>query len=98
MGTQANCRLYQWLAIAFAVIFVLEVLHVRVTVDWFGPMAIIATTTNFLRTSTWSPGTYMLPLAIGGALWRMRRPGASSLGYTAAAIGMGIALFVLSVR
>jgi len=94
MGSRSGERLYTWLATAFAVTSGLEMLHVLVTVEWSGPLSGIADSESFLRPATWPPAAHLLPLAIGVALWLMRRGAAGRLGYAACVAGMGAALFV----
>src|SRR5260370_2714874 len=64
MGEHAGRTFAKWLAVSFAATFVLELVHVLVTVEWFGPLAPIAAAKGFLRPSTWPPATHLLPLGV----------------------------------
>ena len=94
MGEHAGKLFAKWLAVSFAATFVLELVHVLVTVEWFGPLAPIAQAKGFLRPSTWPPTTHLAPLGVGAALWRLRRGGTGVLGFALVMAALGAALFV----
>lgn len=88
MGRRAELPFPKWLAVGFAATFLLEFIHVMVTVEWSGALAPIAQAASFLRPSTWPPSTHVLPIAIAGAVLLARRGRRGVLGY---------ALFVAAV-
>src|SRR5258708_6717374 len=73
VGTRIGRPFPRWIAIGFAATATLEFLHVIVTVEWSGFLAPIAATRGFLRPATWPPAAHVLPVAVGGAIWLMRR-------------------------
>ena len=95
MGQHIGRPFPKWLAACFAVTFVLNLIHVLVTVEWSGPFAAIAQARGVLRPATWSPSTHVLPLGFGLALWRLRRGDAGVLGFGLFMAGLGAALFTL---
>ncbi len=93
MGARARQAFPKWLAIGFAVTSVLELIHVLVIVEWAGPFSPIAAAA-YLRPATWPPDAYALPIAIGFALWRLRRGSNDLLSYAGAVIALAIGLFL----
>jgi len=61
-----------WLSASFGVTSLLELIHVMVTVDWWGSLASLAELTGFLRPSTWPPAAHILQIGIGLAIARLR--------------------------
>jgi PAS domain S-box-containing protein len=98
MGEHVGRPFPKWLAISFAMTFVLELVHVLVTVEWFGPLAVISAAKGFLRPATWPPAAHLLPIGIGGALWRLRRGSVGVLGYALAIAGVGAGLLAIFQR
>jgi PAS domain S-box-containing protein len=94
MGEHANRPFAKWLAVSFGATFALELVHVLVTVEWFGPLAPIAQAKGILRPSTWPPTTHLLPLGVGAALWRLRRGDKGVLGFALVVAALGVALFI----
>jgi signal transduction histidine kinase/ActR/RegA family two-component response regulator len=84
MGTRVERPFARWIAIGFAATAVLEFLHVIVTVEWSGFLAPIAAARSFLRPATWPPAAHVLPVAVGGAIWLMRRGSTGVLGFVLA--------------
>jgi hypothetical protein len=82
----------RWLAIAFAVTFLLESIHVVVTVDWHGPLAVITQMQDFLRPATWPPAAHILPVGIAGAIWLRHRGQTGTLGYAIIMVTVGVIL------
>jgi two-component sensor histidine kinase len=95
MGQYAGNSFPKWLAVTCAVTFVLAIIHVLVTVEWSGELAVIGQSKGFLRPATWPPGTHLLPIGAGWALWRKRR-GVSNgvLSYALVIIALAVGLFV----
>ena len=73
MGQHAGSSFPKWLGIAFAASCVLAIIHVLITVEWSGPLAMIARSRSFLRPATWPVSVHLLPIGLGWALWRMQR-------------------------
>jgi PAS domain S-box-containing protein len=95
MGAHAERPFPKWLAVAFAATFLLNLVHVLVTVEWSGPLAAIAQSKGVLRPATWPPSTHLLPLAIAAALWRLRRGSVGVAGYALAIVALAAALFAV---
>ncbi len=98
MGVHTGRPFAKWLAVCFAVTFVLNTVHVLVTVEWSGPLSAIAQSKGVLRPATWPPSTHLLPIGVGLALWRLRRNGTGVLAYAATIVVLAVALFVLFQR
>ena len=90
-------RLPRMIALSFAFTSAMEWLHAFVGVDWSGPLAPIREAAQTLRPATWPPSSYLLPLALGGAVgWGRRERALSCWGFAGvlAALDLGlIALF-----
>jgi hypothetical protein len=84
MGTRTDRSFPRWIAIGLAATALLEFLHVIVTVEWSSFLAPIATARIFLRPATWPPAAHVLPVAVGCAIWLMRRGSSSVLGFALA--------------
>jgi hypothetical protein len=95
MGVHAKNQLPQWFAISFAVTGLLELVHVLVTVEWFGPLAVIKEAQSFLRPATWPPAAHLLPIGMSWALWRRQRGNVGIWGYTLALVALGAMLFAI---
>jgi PAS domain S-box-containing protein len=93
MGGRLGQPFPRWLALGFAMTFLLEFVHVMVTIEWFGFLAPTAETEGFLRPSTWPPAALVLPIGVGGSLWLLRRGEDAVLKPALALIAMGAALF-----
>lgn len=73
MGTRTGASFVNQLALAFAATFLLELVHVLVTVEWAGPFAAAVHMHDYLRPVTWPPAAYCLPIGIAGAIWLQQR-------------------------
>jgi PAS domain S-box-containing protein len=94
MGQHAGSSFLKWLGITFAATCVLAIIHVLVTVEWSGPLAMIARLRSFLRPATWPPATHLLPIGVGWALWRMwRGVTGRTFSYAVGIIVLGAGLF-----
>jgi PAS domain S-box-containing protein len=93
-GRHAGEAFPKWLAITFAAAFALAVVHVLVTVEWSGALAVVARFKGFLRPATWPPATHLLPIGIGWALWRKRRRVTGEMhGYALGIVVLATGLF-----
>lgn len=98
MGARTGRSFSKQLSIAFAATFVLEAIHVLVTVEWSGPLAMAVRMQHILRPTTWPPPAHALPIGIAGAIWlaRNRRDDVIVYAIAMALIGGGLlALFHL---
>lgn len=95
IGARAKRPFPLWLAVAFAITALLELVHVGVTLGWSGALAQIAEARGFLRPSTWPPSAHFLPIGIVGAIWMMRRDAKGVLSFGVVMAIIGLALFEL---
>jgi PAS domain S-box-containing protein len=91
-GEHAAGDIPRRLAIAFLATGAMELVHVLVTVEWSGPLAVIAADRGVLRPATWPPPTHLLPLGVIGALvWpRSGRTGLATFALTAVAAAVAL--------
>jgi GAF domain-containing protein len=94
MGRRIDRPFPRWLSIGLAVTFVLQSVHVMVTVDWTGALAPVVEMHHFLRPVTWPPAAHLLPIGVAGAIWLMQRGHNDTLGYAIVMIGVGAGLSV----
>jgi PAS domain S-box-containing protein len=95
IGMQVRRPLPKWLAISFALTFLLELAHVLVTAEWFGALAPLAQARGFLRPATWPPAAYVPPIGVGCALWLFRRGKTGTLGFALVMVALSAVLFVV---
>lgn len=98
MGRHVGRPLPIWLAIGFAITSLLELIHVLVVVEWpHAPagLATISASAEVLRAATWAPAAYLLPIAIGGSLWLLRREKAQTLGFAVTVLAVAGALLAI---
>ena len=81
MGRHVGRPFLIWLATGFAVTSLLELIHVLAIVDWSGGVATASDPSSALRPVTWAPAAYILPIAVGGSIWLLRRQKANTLGF-----------------
>ncbi len=93
-GEHSESELAKRLALAFAATCLLELIHVLVTVEWFGSLSPIAAAKTVLRPSTWPPAAHLLPLAAIAALFWRARGGLSLAAFALLTIALGATLFV----
>ena len=96
MGAHTKSGFVKWLSVGFGLTFALELAHVLVSVDWGGVLAPITSARDRLRPATWPPSVYLLPVAVGGALWRLPRDRGGVAGFAAATLllaGLLVLLF-----
>lgn len=94
MGRHTKSSFVRWLAVAFGLTFTLDIAHALVSVDWGGMLSPIASARPQLRPATWSPSAYLLPLAVAGALWRLRGGGGRLWIFAAATLVLAALLFL----
>lgn len=79
-----------WLSISFGIVAILALLHVAVSVDWFGVLSPVSDAASFLRPATWPPAVHALPVGVALAISPWCRPRLQ--GWFA----IGLALFSLA--
>lgn len=92
MGARVEQPLLKRLAIAFGATFILEFLHVLVTVEWSGSLAYVTELREFFRPATWPPAAHILAIGILAAIWSSRR---GRIGMPAFALFMAIVAVLL---
>jgi PAS domain S-box-containing protein len=99
IGKRAQMPLTNWLARCFAVTFIAELLHVAVTLDWFGSLGVIAQAQLVLRPTTWPIAAYLLAVGTAVTLWmshrNVRTKQHGELPLLLALLGLGGLLFVM---
>ncbi len=84
-----------WFALGFGVTSVVEGVHALVSVEWSGALSAIVAAENTLRPATWPLAAYVLPIAIGSAVWLLRHTQWAASGFALALLGLSAALFPL---
>lgn len=82
------------LGIAFALAAATELLHALIGIEWQGKWAWINATSQVLRPATWPPSTYLLPLAMGLALWAEQKK-IALLPFTSGLLLVGAGLYAV---
>ena len=95
IGQRAHLPLTNWLARCFAVAFIAELLHVVVTLDWFGSLGAIAAAQLVLRPTTWPIAAYVLAAGVAATLWLAHRGERGGRTVLLALLGLGVVLFVV---
>ena len=73
LGARAKSPFPIWVAISFGIAFLAELVHVLVTIEWSGPLALITRSQAVLRPATWPIAGYILPLGVGYSIWQLYR-------------------------
>ena len=81
--------------IVFAVVGVLEVLHVLAALDPTSAYEPLNELLRQYRSGTWAPPAYLLPLGLGAAMWSAGRPRVSQLGFGLYLVAVAATLFAL---
>jgi len=98
MGRHTQADLPKWLAISFALVFVLELVHVMVTIEWSGSFAAIRASEGDLRPHTWPPAAHLLPIGICLSLWRFQRGSRDVAGFALIMVALAAGLFAAFQR
>jgi PAS domain S-box-containing protein len=69
VGARTQRPFLKWMAISFAIAALSELIHVLVTVEWFGILAPIADARRELRPATWPIAAYVRSIGIGWSVW-----------------------------
>jgi len=95
LGWRTREPLIRYLAVVFAVAGVLEIQHVLAALDPATGSDRLNGILWGLRSGTWAPPAYLLPLGAGAALLVERRPGISMAMFVIVLIACGLGLFAL---
>jgi PAS domain S-box-containing protein len=95
MGERLERPFKKHLAITFAAVAVLELLHAVASVEWSGPLAWVSATGRDVRPLTWPPPAFVLPIGIGMSLWCLRQDIRTLRWFALLMCGVAIGLFVL---
>jgi PAS domain S-box-containing protein len=98
MASRLDRPFQKWLAVAFLVTFVLEFIHVTVTVEWTGALAPVHRAASDLRPLTWPPAAITLPVAIAASLWLLHRGSRRVAWFSVATVIAAVVLFFLYQR
>jgi signal transduction histidine kinase/CheY-like chemotaxis protein len=99
MGRHVDRPFLIWLSTGFAATSVLELVHVLLAAEWVRALATGGQPAEALRETFWTAAAYLLPMAIGAALWLHARKSATKPGFaaivaTAAAILLALFLWL----
>lgn len=95
-GSRHRPSLYRWLAISFAVAAICELIHVMVAMEWPERFTRIHQFAEQVRSGTWAPAAYLLPLGLLGALGLGRKEGKRGVGWFGLSLaGLGAGLIIL---
>lgn len=95
-GSRHRPSLYRWLAISFTVAALCEFIHVMVAIEWPERFARIHQFAEQVRSGTWAPAAYLLPLGLLGALGLGRKEGKRGVGWFGLSlVGLGAGLIIL---
>ena len=98
LGARINSPLSTWFAIGFGVTSLAEGMHALVSVEWSGALGAIAAAESVLRPATWPLAAYVLPIAIGSAVWLLGHSGWRASGFALVLLGLSAALFQLFIE
>jgi PAS domain S-box-containing protein len=73
LGARARSSFSTWVAISFGIAVMVELVHLLVSIEWFGPFAPIAQSQAVLRPATWTVAGLILPLGVGCSIWLLYR-------------------------
>jgi signal transduction histidine kinase/ActR/RegA family two-component response regulator len=95
LGWRTGAPRVHFLAIVLAGTAVLEILHVLAALEPSTGSEAVNETMRSLRSGTWAPPAYLLPLGVGLLLWISPTPRTSKLAFAAVVCAVGIGLFAL---
>ena len=95
LGWRTGASLVRFTAILYAVVGVLEVLHVLAALEPSSASDSFNAIVQSLRSGTWAPPAYLLPLGMAVLLWTRRPSSAAMAIFATGTILAAIGLFVL---
>jgi signal transduction histidine kinase/ActR/RegA family two-component response regulator len=95
LGRRTGRHLLQRMAVAFAIVAALELIHVLASLGMTAESTAIRQISLPLYPGTWPPAAYLLPLALGAALWIKPPRLESSVAFGSAMLATGVALLAL---
>ena len=95
LGWRTGGTLVRFMAILFAVVGLLEVLHVLAQLEPSSASESLNDTLRRLRSGTWAPPAYLLPLGLGVLLWTQRPSRAAITIFATGTVVAAIGLFAL---
>ena len=95
LGWRTDATFVRFAAILFAVVGILEVLHVLAALEPSSASEGFNEVQRRLRSGTWAPPAYLLPLGMGVLLWTQRPSRAAIAIFATGTIVAAIGLFVL---
>ena len=95
LGWRTGATLVRFTAILFAAVGVLEVLHVLAALEPSSASESFNGLLRRLRSGTWAPPAYLLPLGMGVLLWTRRPSRAAIAIFATGTMAAAIGLFVL---
>ncbi|HET7809194.1 MAG TPA: ATP-binding protein [Steroidobacteraceae bacterium] len=95
LGWRTRSVLLRYLAIVFAITGALQVSHVIAALEPSTASDALNQALRSLRSGTWAPPAYLLPLGTGVALLAAPAPRNSKLGFASGCIAAAVGLFVL---
>jgi len=83
----------QWIATTLAVTWVLDGVHMTITMEWLGRVVATAPGASLPLEATWALPTYILPIGVGASIWLLHhssglRPWRLALGLVAVSAGV----------
>jgi GAF domain-containing protein len=94
-GVRTGETRQRYLAFVFAVVGVLEVLHVLAALEPSSAYEWLNEIHRSLRSGTWAPPAYLLPLGVGAILWLAPTPRTSRLAFTVVTLAAAAGFFAL---
>jgi PAS domain S-box-containing protein len=73
VGGRLGQRFPQWIAATLAITWMLDGLHMSITMEWAGRALVSLQSANLLLAATWALPTYILPIGVGSSLWLLHR-------------------------
>ena len=95
LGWRTGAALIRFMAIIFAVAGMLEILHVLAALEPASASEQLNDVLRRMRSGTWAPPAYLMPLGVGTALWIAPTLRASKTAFALATVVVAAGLFAL---